>query len=99
MGLRTPRGHALKAAVCQRPMAAQLTIRSFGAGGDPRAHLNPDGTKPEHEDAEGYHDPDPLDYVPKQNIVKERGQKWIKGRELPPMSELYSLPQDNLPFW
>merc|ERR1719401_3362156 len=63
---------------------APAAFRAFGAGGDPRAHLNPDGTRPEEEDAENYHDPDPLDYVPAQNLKKECGKTWIVGE--PPVA-------------
>merc|ERR1711862_181896 len=74
--------------------------RAFGSGGDPRAHLNPDGTRPEGEDGEGYHDPDPLDHCPLPLLVKERGQVWVKSQDPPKSShELYGIPQDNLPFW
>jgi hypothetical protein len=75
-------------------------VRSFGSGGDPRAHLNPDGTRPEQEDGEGYHDPDPSDYNPKPLLIKERGQTWVKSQD-PPKSahELYGLSQENVPFW
>eukprot|EP00928_Gymnodinium_smaydae_P022825 TRINITY_DN1904_c0_g1_i1.p1 TRINITY_DN1904_c0_g1~~TRINITY_DN1904_c0_g1_i1.p1 ORF type:complete len:200 (-),score=33.32 TRINITY_DN1904_c0_g1_i1:135-683(-) len=91
------RGGALTA-LRRAPVPA--TFRAFGAGGDPRAHLNPDGTRPEAEDAEGYHDPDPLDHTPQQILVKERGQTWIKSNDPPKSSlELYGIPQDNLPFW
>lgn len=45
-----------------RPAAA---ARAFGSHGDPRAHLNPDGTRPEPEDAEDYHDTSPVDHRPR----------------------------------
>mmetsp|Transcript_163565 Transcript_163565/g.302230 ORF Transcript_163565/g.302230 Transcript_163565/m.302230 type:complete len:192 (+) Transcript_163565:92-667(+) len=75
------------------------SFRAFGAGGDPRAHLNPDGTRPEAEDAEGYHDPDPLDHTPKQNLVTERGQVWVIGNTGPSFEEMHGISQDTLPFW
>ena len=75
------------------------SVRAFGSHGDPRAHLNPDGTRPELEDGENYHDPDPLDHVPAQNIIKERGQKWVVGKEPLGVAELFGCAQDNVPFF
>merc|ERR1719401_2455676 len=83
-----------------RQQPATLT-RAFGGGhGDPRGHLNPDGTRPEMEDAEDYHDPDPIEHTPKQLIFTERGQRWIKSND-PPKSfeELHGIPQDDKPFF
>jgi len=67
--------------------------------------LNPDGTKPEAEDGEGYHDTSPNDHFPYPKIVKERGQNWIVSQD-PPKSagELYfhgekAIDQVNVPFW
>merc|ERR1712217_638641 len=82
------------------PRAAAASIRYFGGHGDPRAHLNPDGTRPEAEDAEDYHDPDPMDHTPKMNLIKERGQTWITSHD-PPKSteELFGCHQNNVPFW
>merc|ERR1712039_740204 len=82
------------------PRATAASVRSFGGHGDPRAHLNPDGTRPEAEDAEDYHDPDPMDHTPKMNIIKERGQTWIQSHD-PPKSteELFGCHQNNVPFW
>merc|ERR1719499_2571425 len=79
---------------------APALVRSFGSGGDPRSHLNPDGTRPEEEDAEDYHDPDPMDHAPKMKLVKERGQTWIVSHD-PPKSaeELYGIPQEHVPFF
>merc|ERR1719388_225342 len=62
---------------------APAACRAFGSGGDPRGHLNPDGTRPEAEDAENYHDPDPIDHQPKLNRVKERGQLWVVSGDPP----------------
>merc|ERR1712012_347705 len=79
-----------------RQIPAAAAVRRFGSGGDPRAHLNPDGTRPEVEDAEDYHDPDPIDHMPKLNLVKERGQLWVVSGD-PPKSagELWEdIPQD-----
>mmetsp|Transcript_22694 Transcript_22694/g.52974 ORF Transcript_22694/g.52974 Transcript_22694/m.52974 type:complete len:181 (-) Transcript_22694:135-677(-) len=77
--------------------ALASTTRFFAGGG--REHLFPDGTRPEPEECEHYHDPEPLDFVPKQDIVTERGRRWLKG--VPPKSieELYGLKQDNLPWY
>merc|ERR1719350_975715 len=79
--------------------AALASQRAFGSGGNPRGHLLADGTRPEAEDAEGYHDADPMDHVPPQNIVLERGQLWIKGAEDRPIEDLYGCTQENVPFW
>mmetsp|Transcript_57349 Transcript_57349/g.147487 ORF Transcript_57349/g.147487 Transcript_57349/m.147487 type:complete len:190 (-) Transcript_57349:98-667(-) len=70
-------------------------------GGDPRGHLNPDGTRPEMEDAEDFHDVNPADHKPAQNLVKERGQTWVTSHDPPKtMGELYPyIPQQNVPFW
>mmetsp|Transcript_62774 Transcript_62774/g.166585 ORF Transcript_62774/g.166585 Transcript_62774/m.166585 type:complete len:180 (-) Transcript_62774:51-590(-) len=81
------------------PSFRVTSVRAFGAHGDPRAHLNPDGTRPELEDGEGYHDPDPLDHVPAQNIVKERGQKWVVGEPPKGPAELFGCAQENVPFY
>merc|ERR1719360_154569 len=80
---------------------APALVRYFGGHGDPRAHLNPDGTRPEAEDAEDYHDPDPIDHTPTLNLVRERGQLWVVSGD-PPKStaELWEdIPQTNVPFW
>eukprot|EP00420_Gonyaulax_spinifera_P036355 CAMPEP_0197885312 /NCGR_PEP_ID=MMETSP1439-20131203/13186_1 /TAXON_ID=66791 /ORGANISM="Gonyaulax spinifera, Strain CCMP409" /LENGTH=184 /DNA_ID=CAMNT_0043505067 /DNA_START=49 /DNA_END=603 /DNA_ORIENTATION=- len=81
-------------------LAPAAALRQFGSGHDPRGHLNPDGTRPELEDIEGYHDPDPMEHRPKQNLIKERGQTWIVSHD-PPKSteELHGIPQVNNPFW
>merc|ERR1712087_497008 len=64
------------------------------------AHLNPDGTRPEEENAEGYHDADPMDHFPMPNLVKERGQTWIVNRDPPKtIEELYGCTQEHLPFF
>merc|ERR1712176_891725 len=95
-GQLAPRAHQLGGLSAASP----LRLRAFGAGGDPRAHLNPDGTKPETEDAEGYHDPDPLDHSPKPLLVKERGRTFVKSQDPPKSSgELYGIRQNDLPFW
>merc|ERR1719343_385395 len=80
---------------------APAAFRSFGSGGDPRAHLNPDGTRPEGEDAEDYHDPDPIDHQPKLNLLRERGQLWVVSGDPPKsVAELWEdIPQKNIPFW
>merc|ERR1712023_28903 len=90
-----PRANALSAF---RPAPA-LAHRAFGAGGDPRAHLNPDGTRPEPEDAEGYHDPIPSDHYPASKIIKERGRTWTVPEPLPNLGVVHGMKQDNLPFW
>merc|ERR1711862_666145 len=81
------------------PRATGVSIRRFGGHGDPRAHLNPDGTRPETEDAEDYHDPDPAEHSPGQILVKERGKTWVKSYD-PPKSaeELFGCTQENVPF-
>ncbi|CAE7779733.1 unnamed protein product [Symbiodinium pilosum] len=77
-----------------------MAYRHFGSGGDPRAHLNPDGTRPEEEDAEDYHDPDPTDHFPRMKLVKERGQNWVVSQDPPkPISELYFTHQEHVPFY
>merc|ERR1711879_771328 len=78
--------------------------RSFGSGGDPRGHLNPDGTKPEPEDAEGYHDPDPNEHFPYPKIINERGRNWIFSQDPPKTSEELhykgkNIDQSIIPFW
>merc|ERR1719326_2400754 len=79
---------------------APVALRFFGSGGDPRAHLNPDGTRPEAEDAEDYHDPDPMDHAPKMKLVKERGQTWVVSHDPPKTAEeLYGIPQEHVPFF
>merc|ERR1712107_898298 len=88
-------------ALAGQRLAAPAFIRSFGGHGDPRAHLNPDGTRPEGEDAEDYHDPDPIDHMPKLNLVKERGHTWVVSGD-PPKSytQLWEdISQDNVPYW
>eukprot|EP00929_Paragymnodinium_shiwhaense_P070184 TRINITY_DN3552_c0_g1_i4.p1 TRINITY_DN3552_c0_g1~~TRINITY_DN3552_c0_g1_i4.p1 ORF type:complete len:179 (+),score=33.90 TRINITY_DN3552_c0_g1_i4:61-597(+) len=84
-----------------RRCAPAVAVRAFGAGEDPRAHLNPDGTRPEHEDGEGYHDPDPLAYTPYPLLIKERGQTWVKSQDPPkPFGEVFpDIPQTHMPFW
>mmetsp|Transcript_141686 Transcript_141686/g.200668 ORF Transcript_141686/g.200668 Transcript_141686/m.200668 type:complete len:186 (-) Transcript_141686:127-684(-) len=77
-----------------------MAYRRFGSGGDPRAHLNPDGTRPEEEDAEDYHDPDPTEHFPRMKLVKERGQTWVVNQDPPkPISELYFTHQEHVPFY
>jgi len=63
--------------------------------------LNPDGTRPEHEDGEGYHEPDPMAYHPYPHLVKERGQTWVKSQDPPkPYGEIFpDIPQTHLPFF
>jgi len=90
-----------KSMTFQKPLGVGA-MRCFGAGGNPRAHLLVDGTRPEHEDGEHYHDADALAHRPKYNIFEERGQLWVKGKELPPLDELYTLPTQKktwLPLW
>eukprot|EP00746_Dinoflagellata_sp_MGD_P162965 gnl/MRDRNA2_/MRDRNA2_90750_c0_seq1.p2 gnl/MRDRNA2_/MRDRNA2_90750_c0~~gnl/MRDRNA2_/MRDRNA2_90750_c0_seq1.p2 ORF type:complete len:183 (-),score=35.93 gnl/MRDRNA2_/MRDRNA2_90750_c0_seq1:48-596(-) len=91
-----------------RPMASRTGIqrfapagvRAFGAGGDPRAHLFPDGNLIEHEDAENYHDADPLEHRPPLNLVQERGKTWIKGVETRSFEDIFGIGrQDQLPFY
>eukprot|EP00450_Noctiluca_scintillans_P001658 CAMPEP_0194486528 /NCGR_PEP_ID=MMETSP0253-20130528/7139_1 /TAXON_ID=2966 /ORGANISM="Noctiluca scintillans" /LENGTH=175 /DNA_ID=CAMNT_0039326623 /DNA_START=42 /DNA_END=569 /DNA_ORIENTATION=+ len=81
------------------PRCGAAFVRNFGAHGDPRAHLNPDGTRPELEDGENYHDPDPLDHVPAQNLVKERGQTWVIGEPPKGPAELFGCAQEHVPFY
>merc|ERR1719188_1623511 len=93
--LRTP---ATRAPTRSLPQLGAL--RKFGGGGDPRGHLNPDGTRPAKEDIEDYHHPDPLDYVPKFHEFEERGQKWIvSGNPPKPLSEVYGVHQDHVPYF
>lgn len=74
--------------------------RSFGSGGDPRGHLNPDGTRPEPEDAEDYHDPDPMDHSPRMKLVKERGQTFVVSQDPPKnIAELYQTHEEHVPFY
>mmetsp|Transcript_40199 Transcript_40199/g.86187 ORF Transcript_40199/g.86187 Transcript_40199/m.86187 type:complete len:184 (-) Transcript_40199:44-595(-) len=82
------------------PVAA-LGRRSFGGHGDPRGHLNPDGTRPEAEDIEDYHDPDPIDHTPRLNLVKERGQTFVVSGDPPKSySQLWpGIAQKNVPYW
>merc|ERR1719411_84572 len=89
-----------RAASLRAPQVAGA-IRHFGGHGDPRGHLNPDGTSPEAEDAEDYHDPDPIDHQPKLNLVKERGQLWVVSGDPPKTAgELWEdIPQTNVPYW
>eukprot|EP00933_Yihiella_yeosuensis_P057303 TRINITY_DN569_c0_g1_i1.p2 TRINITY_DN569_c0_g1~~TRINITY_DN569_c0_g1_i1.p2 ORF type:complete len:185 (+),score=46.77 TRINITY_DN569_c0_g1_i1:78-632(+) len=83
-----------------RQFAPLAQLRAFGAGGDPRAHLNPDGTRPEAEDAEDYHDSDPMDHFPRMKLVKERGQTFVVSQDPPKsIAELYGCHQDHLPFY
>merc|ERR1712062_203895 len=82
-----------------RHLAPAAALRSFGSGGDPRGHLNPDGTRPEAEDIEGFHEMDPMDHVPPQDIVKERGQMWVKPFPRRSIDDLYGCHQERLPFW
>merc|ERR1711972_358973 len=79
--------------------SALANSRAFGSGGDPRGHLNPDGTRPEPEDAENYHDPDPADHATKPNGVMERGQRWVIPEPQPNLGVIHGMNQDNLPFW
>mmetsp|Transcript_103812 Transcript_103812/g.320197 ORF Transcript_103812/g.320197 Transcript_103812/m.320197 type:complete len:190 (-) Transcript_103812:91-660(-) len=97
-GLRQGAGSTLGA---RPPRAAAVGAwRAFGGGGNPRGHLNPDGTRPELEDIEGYHDPDPMEHRPKLNLVRERGQKWIVSGDPPKtIEELYGCKQTHNPFW
>merc|ERR1719198_615980 len=80
-----------------RPLAP--LARHFGAHGDPRAHLNPDGTRPEAEDAENYHDAAPFDHFVASKIVKERGRTWTVPDPIPNLGAAHGMKQDNLPFW
>mmetsp|Transcript_122844 Transcript_122844/g.244342 ORF Transcript_122844/g.244342 Transcript_122844/m.244342 type:complete len:187 (-) Transcript_122844:53-613(-) len=87
-------------ALALRRTAPVLAVRKFGAGGDPRAHLNPDGTRPELEDIEGYHDPNPMDHRPKEQFIKERGQKWIVSHDPPrTIEDIFECRQEHNPFW
>merc|ERR1719375_3093876 len=81
-----------------RPAPA-LALRLFGGHGDPRAHLNPDGTRPVPEDAENYHDASSLDHYPRSKIIKERGRTWTVPEPIPNLGTVHGLKQDNLPFW
>eukprot|EP00930_Biecheleria_cincta_P030584 TRINITY_DN2118_c0_g2_i1.p1 TRINITY_DN2118_c0_g2~~TRINITY_DN2118_c0_g2_i1.p1 ORF type:complete len:187 (-),score=36.28 TRINITY_DN2118_c0_g2_i1:49-609(-) len=93
-------GHRLQQSPLSRQWAPAISVRGFGAGGDPRAHLNPDGTRPEEEDAEDYHDPDPLDHMPRMKLVKERGQTFVVSQDPPKsIAELYGCHQEHLPFF
>nr|ABF22753.1 mitochondrial cytochrome c oxidase subunit 2a [Karlodinium veneficum] len=76
-----------------------VTSKRHFAGGDPRGHLNPDGTRPEAEDAENYHDPDPAEHNPRSNIVTERGRTWVIGEPQADLGTIHEIPQTNLPFW
>jgi len=76
-----------------------LAHRAFGGHGDPRAHLNPDGTRPEPEDAENYHDPDPVDHYQSSKIIKERGSSWTVPEPIPVLGTVHGISQDNLPHW
>merc|ERR1719343_432690 len=92
-------GHRTQLQAPQR--FAPVALRTFGSGGDPRAHLNPDGTRPEAEDAEDYHDVSPIDHQPRLNLVRERGQLWVVSGD-PPKSaaQLWpEIPQDHVPYW
>jgi len=93
-----------------RPMAsrtgmqhfAPAGVRAFGAHGDPRAHLFPDGNLKEHEDAENYHDADPLEHRPPLNLVQERGKTWVKGVETRPFEDIFGIGRQGpgeLPFY
>ncbi|CAE7433017.1 unnamed protein product [Symbiodinium sp. CCMP2592] len=87
-------------AVQPRQWMPAMAYRRFGSGGDPRAHLNPDGTRPEEEDAEDYHDPDPTEHFPRMKLVKERGQNWVVSQDPPKqISELYFTHQEHVPFY
>merc|ERR1712118_605938 len=101
-----------------RPMASQVGMQRFApagvrafaistcekrlGGGDPRAHLFPDGNLIEHEDAENYHDADPLEHRPPLNLVQERGKTWVKGVETRPFEDIFGIDRqgkDELPFY
>eukprot|EP00397_Hematodinium_sp_SG-2012_P058952 GEMP01075063.1.p1 GENE.GEMP01075063.1~~GEMP01075063.1.p1 ORF type:complete len:109 (+),score=22.69 GEMP01075063.1:26-352(+) len=73
-------------------LGGRNAIRAFGADGG-REHLRPSGMKIEKEDIEHYHEPD-LKYVnqgPPQNIVEERGQKWVKGVTFRKTADIYGI--------
>ncbi|SOV24649.1 cytochrome c oxidase subunit 2, putative [Plasmodium sp. DRC-Itaito] len=67
--------------------------------GDPRAHLNEDGTRKPEYDFNNFHWDDYWANTPKQNIVIVNGQKMIKGDETKPMEYLFNVSQQNMPFW
>merc|ERR1712178_12553 len=79
--------------------APAFAQRAFGGHGDPRAHVNPDGTRPEAEDAENYHDPDPMDHYQASKIIKERGGFWTVPEPIPDLGAVHGIKQNNLPFW
>ncbi|SJK86193.1 cytochrome c oxidase subunit 2, putative [Babesia microti strain RI] len=66
--------------------------------GDPRGHLNSDGTIKHQYGSEEFHWQDNYTDVPKQNIVIVDGEKMIIGKDTRPMEKLYGLPQTNIPF-
>merc|ERR1719473_1754215 len=75
-----------------------LGNRFFGS--PTRQFLNEDGSIKEFEDAEWYHDISPLDNRPPLNLVKERGQTWIKGVETRHFEDIWGIDrQDDLPFY
>lgn len=61
--------------------------------GDPRGHLNSDGTIKHQYGSEEFHWQDNYTDVPKQNIVIVDGEKMIIGKDTRPMEKLYGLPQ------
>ncbi|KAI4837109.1 cytochrome c oxidase subunit 2A [Plasmodium brasilianum] len=67
--------------------------------GNPRDHLNEDGTRKHEYDFDNYHWDDYWLSTPKQNIVIVNGQKMIKGEETKPMEYLFNVSQQNIPFW
>merc|ERR1712032_1232570 len=40
-----------------------------------------------------------MDHVPRQNIVKERGERFIIGVENRSMEDQWGISQADLPFW
>merc|ERR1719379_1358865 len=98
MASRTGTQHLSPAGV--RACGLHTTSTAFGGGGNPRAHLFPDGNLIEHEDAENYHDADPLEHRPPLNLVQERGKTWIKGVETRDFEDIWGIGrQDALPFY
>ncbi|CRG93973.1 cytochrome c oxidase subunit 2, putative [Plasmodium gallinaceum] len=67
--------------------------------GNPRDHLNEDGTRKYEYDFDNYHWDDYWSSTPKQNIVIVNGQKMIKGEETKPFEYLFNVSQHNIPFW
>lgn len=66
--------------------------------GDPRKHLNPDGTYQYPMTPHIFHYEDVYSNVPKQQIVSVGGQKMIKGVESRDLTELFQIHQVCTPF-